>query len=344
MTQTLALLIDAYRQVNAKKMFWITLALSGLVVAVIGMLGITPKGLQIVVWEVEAFGLTSDTFPPDLFYKQLFVTLGISIWLAWIATILALISTGSIFPDFIAQGSIDLVLSRPIGRVRLFLIRYVTGLLFATLQVLVFTTGCFMVIGLRGGVWEPGLFVAVPIFVLFFSYLFSVCVLLGVLSRSTLLAILVTLLLWFVLFLANLSDGSITMLRVSAEVEVEQAEAELARAEEPAPELRQRADGARRNLELMRRISGIAYGVKTVMPKTGETIALLERSLIDLADLPPPQEDEELEPWQRDQQRVGQKMQEASRERSVWWIVGTSLAFEAAVLGLACWVFVRRDY
>jgi hypothetical protein len=45
------------------------------------------------------------------------------------------------------------------------------------LQVLVFSTASFLVIGLRGGSWEPGLFLAVPIVTLMFSYLFSVCVL-----------------------------------------------------------------------------------------------------------------------------------------------------------------------
>jgi hypothetical protein len=35
---------------------------------------------------------------------------------------------------------------------------------------------------------------------------------------------------------------------------------------------------------------------------------------------------------------------ESDRQRSIWWIVGTSLLFEAAVLGLAAWSFSRRDY
>jgi hypothetical protein len=30
--------------------------------------------------------------------------------------------------------------------------------------------------------------------------------------------------------------------------------------------------------------------------------------------------------------------------RSVAWVVGTSLGFEAVVLSLAAWVFCRRDY
>ena len=34
----------------------------------------------------------------------------------------------------------------------------------------------------------------------------------------------------------------------------------------------------------------------------------------------------------------------ALRRRSVPWIIGTSLAFEAVMLTLAAWAFCRRDY
>jgi hypothetical protein len=38
------------------------------------------------------------------------------------------------------------------------------------------------------------------------------------------------------------------------------------------------------------------------------------------------------------------EVQEQIKDRPVWWVVGTSLAFEAVVLGIACWVFCRRDF
>ena len=69
----------------------------------------------------------------------------------------------SIFPDFVDRGSIDLMLSKPIGRTRLFFTKFLTGLLFAGLQVTVFTLASFLVIGLRGGDWEPWIFIAVPL-------------------------------------------------------------------------------------------------------------------------------------------------------------------------------------
>ena len=41
---------------------------------------------------------------------------------------------------------------------------------------------------------------------------------------------------------------------------------------------------------------------------------------------------------------VQREMLEELRSRSVWWVVGTSLAFEAVVLLIAAWIFCRRDY
>jgi hypothetical protein len=43
-------------------------------------------------------------------------------------------------------------------------------------------------------------------------------------------------------------------------------------------------------------------------------------------------------------QAVQKDVIEKTRERSVWWVLGTSLLFEAVVLGMACFIFVRRDF
>ena len=348
MTQFTALLIDGYRQVNDRKLFWITLGLSGLVVLIIGMLGVTPDGAKVLFWELPNPMFNSTVMPPDAFYKFVFTSLGISLWLAWIASILALISTGSIFPDFLAQGSVDLVLSRPISRVKIFFIKYLSGLVFAALQVTVFTVGSFLVIGLRGGVWEPGLFIAIPVFVLFYSYLFSVCVFLGVLSRSSMLAILLTILLWFCLFIVNFSEALVLQNWARSQIKLERLEERLAKAETESQEdtaaLLERVDEARDKARGVQRFVDAFYLTKTVMPKTGETIALLERWLIHAAHLPRQQIDDDSSQWEIDHQAMQDKLQTLYRERSVGWIIGTSLIFEGVLLTLACWRFARRDF
>lgn len=204
-----ALLVDTYRQLNSQKLFWITLVLSGLIVAGFAAIGINEKGVTLLWFDIGSFGgaVTSDLIPPATLYKQMFVSFGVGFWLAWLATILALVSTAGMIPSFIAGGAIELTLSKPISRVKLFLYKFIMGLLFTALQVGVFSIACFLLIGIRGGDWQPKVFLAIPLVVLFYSYLFSICALLGLITRSTMAALLLTLLCWLGLFSLNLADG-----------------------------------------------------------------------------------------------------------------------------------------
>ena len=157
MIQTLALFLDAYRELNAKKLFWITLSLSGVVMILFALVGINGPNITLT-------GLHFNVSPLDPFtvYKMVFSLIVIGIWLSWAAVVLALISTAGLFPDLISGGTIDLYLSKPISRLRLFLTKYATGLLFVTLQVSVFALGSFLVFGLRATSGTQACFLQFP--------------------------------------------------------------------------------------------------------------------------------------------------------------------------------------
>src|SRR5690242_16624358 len=130
--QTLALILDAYRELNSRRMFWIALVINGIVVLAFLAIGVTPDG------RLSLFGMHLPLplpFSKAELYKVAFSNLGIGVWLTFVAMILAVISTASIFPELISGGAIDLYLSKPIGRLRLFFTKYAAGLLFVTLQV-----------------------------------------------------------------------------------------------------------------------------------------------------------------------------------------------------------------
>lgn len=387
MTQTMALLVDAYRELCAKKLFWITMALSVLVVVAFAMVGINEKGLTFLWFQIpaDAFGvpLTSETLPPSLLYLTMFSSIAIPYWLSWVAIILGLVSTAGMIPDLIQSGTIEAVLSRPIGRMRLLLTKFVCGLLFMTLQVGVFSLLAFLVIGIRGGAWAFEVFLAVPIVVLMFSYLFSICVLLGLLTRSTIAALLLTMLIWMVIFIVNMGDAIAVSIHENIRAEervqvariermernatlalLEDRNAERAdqgleplKALDPPPTSEQldakdirlasnrsQLEEARSSETLARRWRQGIYAAKTLFPKTQETINLLERWTVDREALQRigsgPAED--------DRQRAMQEGQRATQDelgnRPLWWILGTSLLFEALVLGLSVVIFKRRDF
>ncbi|MEL7238424.1 MAG: ABC transporter permease, partial [Planctomycetota bacterium] len=309
-SQTWSLLADAYRDLNSRKMFWITLILSGLVAGVFALVGFGPSGVSLAGWDLFAFP-TSDIVSPRDFYVNLFLELGVGIWITWAATILAIISTAGIVPDLVTGGSIDLYLSKPLGRTRLFLTKYVTGLLFVAMQIAVFALACFLVIGFRANAWAWAIFLVVPVVTVYYSFLFCVCALVGMLSRSALAAILVTLLFWLVLFILNASDTVLLIRRTVFELNVagQQAQLERDRATLAAFEQRDRPispirvrgierqiatgeDNLRKSQDLVERISwwhDLVLAIKTPLPKTGETISTLERILVESEELSPRQ-------------------------------------------------------
>jgi hypothetical protein len=366
-TQTLAMFHDAYRELNSKRMFWIVLVLSAFVVLAFGAVGVRDGNLTLLWYETQI----PVVFEPADLYKMMFSTFGISVWLAFAATILALISTASLFPDFISGGSIDLYLSKPISRLRLFITKYLTGLLFVALQVGIFATACYLVIGIRGGVWEEGIFLAIPLVVCFFSYLYAVCVFFGVWTRSTLAAVLLTILFWFFLFCLDRSEVGLLLFKSGAEREAASLERRikdydnrLAGMERQTPAVQENSRGVTENWREQRerliqqrgskavRNLGIAhqivYGAKTILPKTRETTEIMNRKLLR----PPYADTQESEPVNdRSRRRNGpiseadfRTLDQTMRSRSLGWIIGTSLAFEGVVLTLAAWVFCRRDY
>jgi ABC-type transport system involved in multi-copper enzyme maturation permease subunit len=405
--QTAALFVDAYRELNARKLFWVVLALSALFVLAFALVGINERGITLFWWEIPIPLFNTQTLPgKSFFYKFLFFTFGFQIWLTWIATALALVSTASIIPEFVSGGSIDTLLSKPLGRARLFLTKYLSGLLFAGLQVTVFTVAAFVVIGVRGEEWVWGLFVAIPLVVLFFSYIYVISALVGLLTRSTIAALLAALAFWFVIFITNTTEMLMLTQRTSFDQAVlilssnrETQQAALANqaaqalqntttadadaattppSNPPAPTTnrRERQGGAAARqarpvtpemLELTEtnlaaaeadrqrwvRLHAWAYAVKTVLPKTTETMGLLERLLMSEADMATFADSAGRQAGMRDETLHGvrisavtvqREVQKELRQRTAWWIIGTSLAFQAAVLAGAIWIFARRDY
>jgi hypothetical protein len=389
MTKTLALLLDSYRELNAKRLFWISLVISGFVVACFAAIGLQKDTITFLWWSTPLRANVLTLLDPASLYQSIFVVFGVGFWLTWVGNILALCSTAGIFPDFLAAGSIDLYLAKPISRLRLFISKYVGGLLFVTLQVAVFSFCTFLVLGLRGSQWNPTIFLAIPIVVLVFSYLFSICVLLGVLTRSTVTSLLVTLLLWFFLWGAQRVETVLLQESIRATVnaesldrQIEQTRADIAKPEDPATsqpgpttnsvvssfnplhffvhrhdDLQARLD----RLEAERRDvptsiqswHSAAYALITVLPKTSGTTEVLTRALTtdqakQFADSFEEDRDNHPGPRRRDappERRAARKlMEEAENMRTAGWFIGTSVGFELVVVGLAAWIFCRRDY
>lgn len=392
LTQTWALFVDAYRELNGKKLFWITLALSIIVVCAFAFVTINDRGFSVFGAQIDNVGFSTRVIPEATFYKFVFTSIAIPWWLGIIATVLALISVCSVFPDFVSGGSIDLYLSKPMSRIRLFLTKYITSLLFVGLQVFVFSLASFLLIGIKSGSWEFGIFLAVPLVTLFFSYLFCVCVLLGIVTRSALASLLVTILFWLGVFSVNASEAALLLFKSAKIEQVQEQKQIVARFEgiiqandQLTPDKpsvnnawQQQLSNARTTLAEVESDASkltwwhnLVWRVKAPLPKTGETVDLMSRWLVDEEPLmQASRESQEDERRRRAERRarnnipspatrpdqasraqfdpedvnVAQRMRQEINARTAAWIIGSSLGFEAVVLGIAAWIFCRRDF
>lgn len=391
MRQTWAIVLDGYRELNAKKLFWLALAISALVVLAFSAVALTPTGIKVLAWEFP-FDLNLSLISNATFYKLMFQSLGISFWLTWAASILGLVATCAMIPDFTAGGAVELALSKPISRARLFLTKYFTGLLFMFLQVSVFSLAAFLLIGIRGREWVPSLLLAVPIVTLTYSYLFSVCALVGLITRSTIFSLVATLIVWLLIFAVHtLETGVMLQLRVAAEMNVQRTQqwldgdsgeggpatkpatgflGSVVNAIKPGPKPPNREDmesRLERHKEEVERWTAWHQGfyvLKTVLPKTSETTGLLQRAIFAKGELDMFMDSqvEHAERMQENQKkalgrkdpleralvlgdpRVSREAEKRVNQRSVWWVLGTSVGFEAILLTIACWLFARRDF
>ena len=381
--QTVALTVDAYRQLQARKLFWITLILSTLVAASFAFITINAQGLKILWFStLEIPGFNTTVLSPAAFYKLAFTTLGIHVWLAWAAVILALISTAGMIPELISDGSIDLYLSKPIGRTRLILTKYVLGLLFVALQTFCFCVAAFFVIGFRGGAWLPSLFWAVPILSLFYSFIYSIAAVVGLLTGSTVAAILVTLLVWLLVFAVDQVDAGLLQAESVQELMVERYDGSIefnrkaldrlpAAAIDPSTkparnilqetyangldEATRQREGAAASLDTLRNAHWWVFLIKAPLPKTAETVGVLDRVLLPEKEMEKSEQarnegfasrinNDDRRERQRTNMEASNRAVYAYRDRSLWWSLGTSALFEVVLLAFACWRFGRRDF
>ena len=318
------LLVDSLRLLRARALFWITLVISALAAVIYLSIGFTPTGISMMfgMAKMESSVLRASTPAAELFYLGLFSKFIVGIWLSWVAIGLAIISCAPVFPDFMAEGSIGIPLSKPVSRLKLFLYKYIGSLMFVVLQVGLFCAIVFFAVRWRVGTWNPSVFWAVPLVTLVFSYLYSVVVLVAVKTRSVLPAILAGILIWFASWIGQQGEA------ILYKVAYMDTPADVI----PAGETGNIREWHRRSVWLM-----------ACLPKTGETVNLMDRYvvvggktgfsnsgfikiLMGIKDAP------------------DESVDRAVARHSAFYIIGTSLIFEGVMLGLAAWIFCRRDF
>ncbi len=338
MIQAGVILLDSLRMLRASKLFWVSIWISTLVALVYASIGFTDTGISagFGLWDIPMPILRKGTREAEVFYLLMFTDVIVRFWLGWFSLVLALISTSSIFPQFLQTGSIEIALSKPVSRTRLFLLKYLGGLLFVALQTALFCLVAFIAMGLRVNEWNLTIFWAVPVITFSFSLIYCVGVIIGVTTRSTVFALLGALMFWLLTLVAQWTEDfmyKVAYLMPEVGMGVDLKSGQISEAGNNS------GSGMKKAYEAIK-------PVVAVLPKTRECTVGLKRlirfkernSMLTGMDMGSVLMAGEADPAIR-------KAMEKYEMRHSWFsIIGSSLVFEVLVLGWAVWIFSRRDY
>jgi ABC-type transport system involved in multi-copper enzyme maturation permease subunit len=245
-------------------------------------------------------------------------------------TILLLVSvviTAAFVPTMIRKGTLELLLVRPVPRWQLIVFTYVAALLFVAVLLGLLILATWVVTGLLTGLWSPGIILALPSLLLFFAMLMSVSVFTGVVTRSAVAAMLVTVAYWAVLFVVGLMHMQVVASRIREETADKPQPVSVADALRPRPQpaRREQASSARAPFHKTR-VAGVVEGIYAVLPHSEDLDTMVDRQLMrDFA--------------------VGGRLRQLMESPDFTWArgIGLTLAHTAAFLIAACVIFSRRD-
>jgi len=183
-----ALVADTFQEARARWLFWGLFALSSLLIAIFLFVlkidlvqgAVTLMGIQSTtkrIGDIERFVNTSYSWVSIVLY----------IW----GTLLAVFASSGLIPSVLEAGRISLLLSKPLTRARLLMGRYLGNVAVVALNHVYLICSVWIIIGIKTHIWEPRFLLAIPISIFIFAVLLCVVVLIGVLSESAALSVMV---------------------------------------------------------------------------------------------------------------------------------------------------------
>lgn len=196
-----ALLLDAFYQVLDNKIFRLLLILEFGIVAAFFLVGFRETEVQVLwgAWTLpyeDVFAFFGQKLSPGSDLQGMLVqrvqSLVVETLSGSIGMIVCLSATAFFLPRMLEKGAADIVFAKPVSRLALMLSRYVSGLFFVGILAVVGTFGVWLGLLIASGYNDPGVLWGALTLVYLFGILhaFSCCV--GVFTRSTVAAILMS--------------------------------------------------------------------------------------------------------------------------------------------------------
>ncbi|MDA3862181.1 MAG: ABC transporter permease [Melioribacteraceae bacterium] len=111
---------------------------------------------------------------------------------------ISIFSVAGFIPSLLEKGNIDLILSKPVSRAQVVLGKFFggTAMVFINLFYAIFML--WVLIGLKFSVWEPDFLLSSISITLAFASIYSLIILIGILTKSSMFSLVVSYLIFFV--------------------------------------------------------------------------------------------------------------------------------------------------
>ncbi|HEY7152820.1 MAG TPA: ABC transporter permease [Gemmataceae bacterium] len=244
-------------------------------------------------------------------------------WLgAAVALLISTIVTAFFIPNMLRKGTVDLLIVKPISRSALLFYKYVGGMTFMFLNTVVVVVGIWLVLGLRTNLWGTGFLFSIAVLTFQFAMYYAVSTLFAVLTRSSIVAILMTCLAWFLFaFVIGYGYQGVDMTRkvrdIVMDMQEEMGEDNKAVEQMPAKLL---PDWVYTTADI----------IHFVTPHLKDLDVLTDKWILD--DVYPPE---------NPQRKIADKVY-----ANFHWTeaVAVTFLYILVLLGLSCWRFATRDY
>ncbi len=269
-----------------------------------------------------------------------------------IAVLMSIIISAFFIPNMLRKGTVDLLLVKPIRRTRLLMYKFVGGLTFIFLNTIVVVCGVWLALGLRSGIWAVSFLETILVLTFFFAVLYSVSTLFGVLTRSPIAAILLTIGIWFVFFIVGVIhevfQGLRAIDRTAQAIQNTLGEEGMKALEKQQEEAANNPDRRGPPIQEMRFkenwFSRTVYALHVILPRTNDLYTLMERQLrhdLEFGEPIPPPERDKPPPTLPGGIQLPELLE---KPPTLAETLGVSCAFIAVMLGIACFWFGTKDY
>jgi ABC-type transport system involved in multi-copper enzyme maturation permease subunit len=184
----LALINDTFQEARARWLFWGLFGLSTLLILIF----LFVLKIDLVQGAISLMGIERTESRIDI---RRFVTNSysfVSVFLYIWGTFLAIFASSGLIPSVLEPGRISLLLSKPITRPMLLLGRYAGNLLVIAANHCYLVCSVWLILGLKTGIWEKRFLLAIPGSLFIFAVLLCVVVLVGVVSESAALSVMIS--------------------------------------------------------------------------------------------------------------------------------------------------------